>query len=101
MKKLLSVCIGVALLCSTALASNPEITETEPGTRVYCGDPAALVEDTDGDGEGDKVYLYVGHDTGDGGYYNMPDYLCYSTTDMVNWRALSSSSVSLVIRAAW
>ncbi len=85
MKKLLSVCLGAALLCSTAMASNPEITETEPGTRVCCGDPAALVEDTDGDGEGDKVYLYVGHDTGDGAYYSMPDYLCYSTTDMVNW----------------
>ena len=86
MKKLLSICLGAALVCSAAAASNPEITETEPGTRVYCGDPAALVEDTDGDGVGDKVYLYVGHDTGDGAYYNMPDYLCYSTDDMVNWK---------------
>lgn len=85
MKKLFSLGLAAALLCTSALASNPEITETEPGQRVYCGDPAALVVDTDGDGEGDKVYLYVGEDTGNGAYYNMPNYLCYSTTDMVNW----------------
>lgn len=86
MKKLISLGLAAAMLCTTALASNPEITETELGKRVYCGDPAALVVDTDSDGEGDKVYLYVGEDTGDGGYYNMPNYLCYSTTDMVNWK---------------
>ena len=85
MKKLFSLGLAAALLCTSALASNPEITETEPGKRVYCGDPAALVVDTDGDGEGDKVYLYMGEDTGDGRYYSMPNYLCYSTTDMVNW----------------
>lgn len=85
MKKLISLGLVAALLCTSALASNPEITETEPGQRVYCGAPAALVVDTDGDGEGDKVYLYEGEDTGSGAYYSMPNYLCYSTTDMVNW----------------
>lgn len=85
MKKLISLGLVAALLCTSALASNPEITETEPGQRVYCGDPATLVVDTDGDGKGDKVYLYVGEDTGSGAYYSMPNYLCYSTTDMVNW----------------
>ena len=86
MKKLLCLTLAALFICMTAQASNPEITETEPGKRVYCGDPAALVVDTDGDGEGDKVYLYVGEDTGNGSYYSMPNYLCFSTTDMVNWK---------------
>lgn len=87
MKKLFSFALAVAMIFSSsvAMASNPEITETTPGQRVYCGDPAALVVDTDQDGEGDKVYLYVGEDTGNGAYYSMPNYLCFSTTDMVNW----------------
>ncbi len=87
MKKLFSLALAVTMMLSSSavMASNPEITETTPGQRVYCGDPAALVVDTDGDGEGDTVYLYVGEDTGNGAYYSMPNYLCFSTTDMVNW----------------
>ena len=87
MKKSFSFALAAVMMLSSsvAMASNPEITQTTPGQRVYCGDPAALVVDTDKDGEGDKVYLYVGEDTGNGAYYSMPNYLCYSTTDMVNW----------------
>ncbi len=73
------------LLPKVAVASNPEIIQTNSGQRVYCGDPAALTVDTNGDGEDDKVYLYVGEDTGSGAYYSMPNYLCFSSTDMVNW----------------
>lgn len=86
MKKLISSALAASLLFSgAAFASNPEITETAPGEIVYGGDPAALVVDSNGDGEGDTVYLYIGNDAGDGTYYNMPKYLCYSSTDMVNW----------------
>ncbi|MCH5188069.1 MAG: family 43 glycosylhydrolase, partial [Oscillospiraceae bacterium] len=86
MKKIYFILAALMLLAFPASASNPEITETEPGAGVYCGDPAATVVDTDGDGEGDTVYLYVGQDDSTSGYYRMPRYLCYSSTDMVNWK---------------
>lgn len=85
MKILFIVMLLLVLFPHVARASNPIIRETKPGKRVYCGDPAAMVVDTDGDGEGDKVYLYVGEDAGDKNNYYMPNYLCYSSTDMVNW----------------
>lgn len=50
-------------------------------TNALTADPAALVV-------GDRVYLYVGHDKATpGGWFNMPEWLCYSTTDMKNWTA--------------
>lgn len=86
MKKLLISVLSAALLFNTAaFASNPIVRETEPGETVYGGDPAAFAVDRDGDGENDIVYLYIGHDAGDGKQYYMPDYLCYSSTDLVNW----------------
>lgn len=52
---------------------NPIFTDT------FTADPAALVV-------GDKVYAYVGQDAASvGGWFNMPNWLCYSTTDMKNW----------------
>ncbi len=93
MKKLVSVLAAAAMIFSAAAASasNPEITgpaeyydvnskKNVPIDMVYGGDPAVL---TDDDG---TVYLYIGEDIGDGGYYNMPNYLCYSSTDLVNWK---------------
>ncbi len=45
----------------------------------FTADPAALVV-------GDTVYAYVGLDkAGVGGWFNMPGWLCYSSTDMKNW----------------
>ncbi|OFY69786.1 MAG: hypothetical protein A2Y71_10125 [Bacteroidetes bacterium RBG_13_42_15] len=50
-------------------------------TDAFTADPAALVV-------GDRLYLYVGHDIASpGGWFNMPEWLCYSTTDMKNWTA--------------
>lgn len=57
-----AVALILALASPAAFASNPEITEAEPGEAVYCGDPAAMTVDTDGDGKADTVYLYVGQD---------------------------------------
>lgn len=48
------------------------------GELTYGGDPSALVD-------GDTLYLYTGHDTAPGEAYVIPEYLCYSTKDMVNW----------------
>jgi hypothetical protein len=50
-------------------------------TDAFTADPAATVV-------GDRLYLYVGHDNATpGGWFNMPEWLCYSTTDMKNWTA--------------
>ncbi len=45
----------------------------------YTADPAPLVYNG-------RVYLYVGHDSsGASNGYLMPDWKCYSSSDMVNW----------------
>jgi hypothetical protein len=52
---------------------NPIFTDT------FTADPAALVA-------GDTVYAYVGHDAAKvGGFFHMPEWLCYSSKDMKNW----------------
>lgn len=56
----------------------------EPGNPVitdkYTADPAALVYQ-------DTVYLYAGHDQAEPGrgFYDLREWLVYSSTDMVNW----------------
>lgn len=49
-------------------------------THKYTADPAAMVYK-------DKVYLYTGHDQAPAkkNGYEMHEWLCFSTTDMVNW----------------
>lgn len=69
-------------------ASNPIAGFDASGNMVYGGDPSVLVD-------GDTVYLYVGHDAStdaevNKAIYNMPEYLCYSSKDMVNWKAEGS-----------
>ncbi|MEH3114450.1 glycoside hydrolase family 43 protein [Pedobacter terrae] len=51
-------------------------------TNKYTADPAAYVY-------GDSVYLYTGHDVAPKGkeYYEMNEWLCYSSADMVTWKA--------------
>lgn len=50
-------------------------------TDKFTADPAALVV-------GNTVYVYVGHDAASvGGWFNMPEWLCYSSNDMKNWTA--------------
>ncbi|MDD2589146.1 MAG: glycoside hydrolase family 43 protein [Fermentimonas sp.] len=57
------------------LGQNPLFTDT------FTADPAALVV-------GDRLYVYAGHDKATpGGWFNMPEWLCYSTTDMKKWTA--------------
>ena len=58
---------------------NPITVFDSDGNQFYAGDPAILVD-------GDTVYLYVGHDNqSGGGSYSMPDWHCYSSTDLENW----------------
>ena len=50
-------------------------------THKYTADPAAMVYK-------DTFYLYTGHDVApkNQSRYEMHDWLCFSTTDMVNWK---------------
>lgn len=48
------------------------------GKLTYGGDPSVLVD-------GDTVYLYAGHDVSTDNAYNIPEYICYSSRDLVNW----------------
>lgn len=53
-------------------------------TDFFTADPAMTVI-------GNTVYAYVGQDAASvGGWFNMPNWLCYSTTDMKNWKAHGS-----------
>ncbi len=84
---------------------NPIIRADGDGNIVFTGDPAATVIDTDNDGEGDTVYLIVGHDNSTDTVedpdddYSMPDWLVYSSTDMKEWAykgiAMSSDKQSI------
>ncbi len=63
--------------------SLPKCESPNPVTGITGGDPSAFCE-------GDKVYLYTGHDVSTDeevskSIYNIPEYLCYSSSDMVNW----------------
>ncbi len=77
---------------------NPELGFDASGNTLYGGDPAATVIDTDGDGTGDTVYMIVGHDTATGDGYVMPNWVVYTSKDMVNWEyksiAMEESSIS-------
>jgi beta-xylosidase len=57
-------------------AANPIISD------VFTADPAPMVV-------GDTLYLYTSHDEAGPGEdaYVMKNWLCYSTTDMVNWKS--------------
>jgi beta-xylosidase len=68
---------AVALLMSgLAVAKNP-LFENE-----FTADPAALVD-------GETVYLYTGHDEAKNNnvFFEMHDWLVYSSKDMLNWKA--------------
>ena len=71
---LMSIIAVLIILVSAVRADNPTITDK------YTADPAALVYDG-------KVYLYTGHDQADEkrNFYDMKEWLCFSSTDMVNW----------------
>ena len=46
---------------------------------LFTADPAFVVV-------GNTVYAYMGEDkAGPGGWFNMPHWLCYSSTDMIHW----------------
>jgi hypothetical protein len=90
--------VAVALIglgfCSSLHAANPVITN------VFTADPAAFVYQG-------KVYLYTGHDEApDSNHgYRMKDWLCFSSTNMVDWESqgspLSVTNFSWAKADAW
>ncbi|MDC8829680.1 glycoside hydrolase family 43 protein [Alteromonas gilva] len=69
--------LATLLAVSTVVqADNPIITD------VFTADPAAMVHN-------DTVYLYTGHDEAPNNdvFFEMHDWLVFSSTDMVNWQA--------------
>jgi len=78
--------LPLLLAATTALAQAPTLPARTPGSNPiildkYTADPAALVQ-------GGTVYLYTGHDEAPPRQerYVMHEWLCYSSTDMVNWK---------------
>lgn len=59
-------------------SGNPMLGFDENGDILYGGDPSVLVD-------GDTVYAYVGHDASSSESYYMPDWRCYSSTNMTDW----------------
>lgn len=64
--------------------ANPMVGDSDTGDYIYGGDPSVLVD-------GDTVYLYTGHDAStdeqvEKAIYMIPEYLCYSSTDLINWK---------------
>lgn len=55
---------------------------------TFAGDPSVLVANDPETGE-ETVYLYAGHDVSKTGAYNMPEWICYSSTDLLSWKAES------------
>lgn len=78
--------LGLALVLSLSmhLSAQENRIITSKGNPIitdkYTADPAAMVY-------GDSVYLYTGHDEApkERNRYEMHEWLCYSTADMVHW----------------
>ena len=67
-----TVAAAAMALGTICLADNP-IIQTK-----FTADPAPMVH-------GNTVYLYTSHDEDDATGFKMFNWMCYSTTDMVNW----------------
>ncbi len=60
-------------------SGNPMLGFDENGDILYGGDPSIMVD-------GDTVYAYVGNDVSTGEYYTMPQWICYSSKDLKEWK---------------
>lgn len=74
------ISIPITFLCITVLFVGASLADNPVITDAFTADPAPLVV-------GDTVYLYVGHDTAEPNtWYRMPEWLVYSSKDLVNWK---------------
>ena len=74
--------IAAAALFLTVSAGTDEIRRAQAANpivqTIYSTDPAPMVWN-------DTVYVYTGRDKDQADFYHMPDWHCYSSTDMQNW----------------
>jgi beta-xylosidase len=95
-KSLIAYCFLGLISCSSPEEKAIETTEVSTIDRVgnpiithkFTADPAALVHN-------DTLYLYVGHDQAPPGkeFYEMHEWLIFSSTDMVNWNERAALNV--------
>ena len=81
MKKIILAAVTAVLAASATAVCTPQISThaDNPAIQtIYSTDPAPMVYN-------DTVYLYTGRDKENSDFYHMPDYHCYSSTDMQNW----------------
>ncbi len=81
MKKIILAALTAVLAASASAAGSPQISThaDNPAIQtIYSTDPAPMVYN-------DTVYLYTGRDKDNSNFYYMPDWHCYSSTDMQNW----------------
>lgn len=88
-KSFLLYCLSIVLLLISCTNKTSESTPAKKKIKVgnpiitdkYTADPAAMVHN-------DTVYLYVGHDQAalDFNFYDLREWLVFSSTDMVNWK---------------
>ena len=80
MKKVLKTAALVLSAASVALGTAPAVTSADnPVVQTsYTSDPAPMVYDG-------VFYMYTGHDADGADNYIMPDWKCFSSTDMQNW----------------
>ncbi len=90
-RQLITLCMGMAF-CNSAIAQNP-VVQTQ-----LTGDPAPMVD-------GDRMYIYAGHDEDGADFFWMNEWRVYSSSDMVNWTdhgsPLNLSSFSWADGRAW
>lgn len=80
-KKIISAVSAAVLTLSAFPTAGSVLTKADNplSQTVYTADPAPMVYDG-------TLYLYTSHDRdGNNDFYYMPDWQCYSTTDMQNW----------------
>lgn len=80
-------------------SGNPIAGTSDTGDYIYGGDPSVLVD-------GDTVYLYTGHDISTDTevgrrVYNIPEYLCYSSKDLKEWKAEGSVMTLSTKNVSW
>ncbi|WP_282039124.1 family 43 glycosylhydrolase [Saccharicrinis aurantiacus] len=91
MKRILNL-VGLVMIAALATAQNPFVTHkftADPSARVFNG----------------RLYVYSSHDRDDAKYFDMEDWACFSTTDMVNWtdhgKIFSLDDISWAEKWAW
>ncbi len=79
--KIVSVSFILLMVIPTAWCQDTIVTGNPIIKDKFTADPAAFVH-------GDSVYLYTGHDEAPAGKegYVMHEWLCYSSSDMRNWK---------------